>query len=151
MEQAALAIEEIKRLKSRYFHGIDEKDWKMLRETLADDAVLDFSGEVELHVGHHGVEEADDPADWVLTGGDEGTEKIAAIVGEIVSVHQGHDPQITLTAEDEATGIWSMYDCLDYGAEVFHGYGYYEEAYRHDDGRWRIARLKLTRLRTEWR
>jgi len=151
MEQAALAIEEIKQLKSRYFHGIDEKDWKMLRETLTDDAILDFGGEVELHVGHHGVETADDPADWVLVGGDAGTKKIAAIVGAIVSVHQGHDPQITLTGEDEASGIWSLYDCLDYGEEVFHGYGYYEETYRRDQGRWRIARLKLTRLRTEWR
>jgi hypothetical protein len=151
MEQSALAIEEIKQLKSRYFHGIDEKDWTMLRETLADDAVLDFSGEVELHVGHHGVEVADDPADWVLTGSDSGTEKIAAIVGEIVSVHQGHDPQITLTGEDEASGLWSMYDCLDYGDEVFHGYGYYEETYRRTDGGWRISNLKLIRLRTEWR
>jgi hypothetical protein len=151
MEQSALAIEEIKQLKSRYFHGIDEKDWKMLRETLADDAVLDFSGEVELHVGHHGVEVADDPADWVLTGGDSGTEKIAAIVGEIVSVHQGHDPRIALTGEDEASGLWSMYDCLDYGDEVFHGYGYYEETYRRTDGGWRISNLKLIRLRTEWR
>jgi hypothetical protein len=151
MEQSALAIEEIKQLKSRYFHGIDEKDWKMLRATLADDAILDFSGEVELHVGHHGVEMADDPADWVLVGGEAGTEKIAAIVGEIVSVHQGHDPQIALTATDEASGLWSMYDCLDYGDEVFHGYGYYEETYRRDDGGWRIAKLKLTRLRTEWR
>jgi hypothetical protein len=44
-----------------------------------------------------------------------------------------------------------MYDCLDYGEEVFHGYGYYEETYRRDQGRWRIANLKLTRLRTEWR
>jgi hypothetical protein len=151
MEQSALAIEEIKRLKSRYFHGIDEKDWKMLRATLTDDAILDFSGEVELHVGHHGVEVADDPADWVLAGGDSGAEKIAAIVGAIVSVHQGHDPQITLTGEDEARGIWSMYDCLDYGDEVFHGYGYYEEIYRHTDDGWRISNLKLTRLRTEWR
>jgi hypothetical protein len=151
MEQAALAIEEIKQLKSRYFHGIDEKDWKMLRETLTDDAVLDFSGEVELHVGHHGVESADDPADWVLAGGDAGAEKIAAIVGEIVSVHQGHDPQITITGADEARGLWSMYDCLDYGDEVFHGYGYYEESYRRDEGRWRISKMKLTRLRVEWR
>lgn len=151
MEHAVPAIEEIKQLKSRYFHGIDEKDWTMLRETLTDDAVLDFSGEVELHVGHHGIETADDPADWVLTGGDAGTEKIAAIVRAIVSVHQGHDPQITITAADEARGLWSMYDCLDYGDEVFHGYGYYEETYRRDDGRWRIATLKLIRLRTEWR
>jgi hypothetical protein len=151
MEQSTLAIEEIKQLKSRYFHGIDEKDWKMLRETLTDDAILDFSGEVELHVGHHGVEVADDPADWVLSGGDSGTEKIAAIVGEIVSVHQGHDPQITLTGEDEARGLWSMYDCLDYGAEVFHGYGYYDEMYRRTDEGWRISNLKLIRLRTEWR
>src|ERR1044072_4801169 len=104
MEQSPQAIEEINTRKSRYFHGIDEKDWRLLRETLTDDAVLDFSGEVELHVGHHGVESADDPADWILHGGDEGTKKIAAIVGAIVSTHQGHDPRITIVAADEARG-----------------------------------------------
>jgi len=151
MEQSPQAIEEIKQLKSRYFHGIDEKDWEMLRDTLTEDAVLDFSGEVELHVGHHGVEVADDPADWILEGGEPGTEKIAEIVSAIVSVHHGHDPQITIVGDDEARGIWSMYDCLDYGEEVFHGYGYYEETYRRTDGGWRISNLKLIRLRTEWR
>jgi hypothetical protein len=44
-----------------------------------------------------------------------------------------------------------MYDCLDYGDEVFHGYGYYHEEYRLVDGSWRIAYLKLIRIRTEWR
>jgi len=151
MEQSPEAIEEIKQLKSRYFHGIDEKNWEMLRDTLSDDAVLDFSGEVELHVGHHGVATADDPANWILHGGDEGTAKIAEIVGAIVSTHQGHDPQITITGEGEARGIWSMYDCLDYGDEVFYGYGYYHEEYRRVDGRWRISYMKLSRLRTEWR
>jgi SnoaL-like domain len=150
MDQSPEAIEEIKQLKSRYFHGIDEKDWETLRDTLADDAVLDFSGEVELHVGHHGVEVADDPADWIVEGGASGTEKIAAIVSEIVTVHHGHDPQITILGEDEATGIWSMYDCLDYGDEVFHGHGYYREQYRRIDGRWKISYMKLTRLRTSW-
>lgn len=151
MEQSAQAIEQIKQLKSRYFHGIDEKDWELLRATLTDDAVLDFSGEVELHVGHHGVETADDPEDWILHGGAEGTEKIAEIVGQIVSCHQGHDPQITILGEDEAGGIWSMYDCLDYGEEVFHGYGYYHEEYRRVGGEWRISYMKLSRLRTDWR
>lgn len=151
MQQSPQAIEEIKQLKSRYFHGIDEKDWVMLRDTLADDATLDFSGEVTLHVGHHGVEAADDPADWILEGGGPGTEKIAAIVGEVISVHQGHDPQIEITGDGEAKGTWSLYDCLDYGDEVFHGFGYYRERYRLIDGRWKISYLKLTRLRTEWR
>lgn len=150
MEQSPQVIEEIKQLKSRYFHGIDEKDWKMLRETLADDAVLDFSGEIELHVGHHGVKVADDPAAWILEGGAEGTEKIADIVDAIVSVHQGHDPQITIVGADLARGIWSLYDCLDYGEEVFHGFGYYREEYRRIDGHWKISYLKLTRLRTSW-
>ena len=151
MEQSPEAIEEIKQLKSRYFHGIDEKDWELLRSTLTDDAVLDFSGEVELHVGHHGVESADDPAAWILHGGDEGTEKIAEIVTPVVSTHQGHDPQITILTADEARGIWSMYDCLDYGEEVFFGYGYYHEQYRLVGDRWRISYMKLSRLRTEWR
>lgn len=146
------ACEEIKQLKSRYFHGVDEKDWQLLQDTLTEDAVLDFSEEGQHHVGHHGVQAGDIvPAEWIVTGAATGTHLIESIVAEIVTVHQGHDPQITITGPDTATGTWSMYDCLDYGTEVFQGHGYYREEYRRVAGRWKIARLKLTRLRVEWR
>ena len=85
-----------------------------------------------------------------MTGGREAARVIAGAVRDVVSVHHGHDPQITLTGPDSARGRWSMYDRLEYGPEVMHGYGHYHEEYRLHDGRWRIASLRLTRLRVVW-
>lgn len=146
-----LAIEDIKALKSRYFSAVDTKDWPAIVDIFTEDARVDFSGECQFHIGHHGVTEADiDPAQWVVIGGANTAEVIAGAVGEIIAVHQGHDPQIYVQSETRATGRWSLYDRLEYGSEVMHGYGHYEEEYRCVDGKWRISTLTLTRLRVVW-
>lgn len=146
-----LAIEDIKTLKSRYFSAVDTKDWPAIIDIFTEDARVDFSGECQYHVGHHGVTAADiDPAQWVVIGGAETARVIEGAVGGIVAVHQGHDPQIHLHSETRATGRWTLYDRLEYGLEVMHGYGHYDEEYRLVDGRWRISALTLTRLRVVW-
>ena len=138
-------------MKSRYFQAVDDKDWEAIVDIFTDDAVVDFSGEGRHHVGHHGVvADAVVPENWKVTGGREAARVIAGAVRDVVSVHHGHDPQITLTGPGSARGRWSMYDRLEYGPEVMHGYGHYHEEYRLHDGRWRIASLKLTRLRVVW-
>jgi hypothetical protein len=43
-----------------------------------------------------------------------------------------------------------MWDCLDYGHELFQGYGHCRERYRKVDGRWLFEHLQLTRIRTVW-
>ena len=75
---------------------------------------------------------------------------IAGAVQNVVTVHHGHDPQITLTGSDSAHARWSMYDRLEFGSEVMHGYGHYHDEYRLQEGRWRITSLRLTRLRVVW-
>jgi hypothetical protein len=60
------------------------------------------------------------------------------------------NPQIALTGPDGATGIWRVWDTLDYGHEVFEGHGIYHERYVRTDGGWKIEALRLTRLRTGW-
>ena len=146
-----LAIEDIRALKSRYFNAVDTKDWPAIVEVFTEDAVVDFSGECQYHVGHHGVTaEGINLADWKVIGGQKTARVIAGAVGEIVAVHQGHDPQINVLSTDRATGRWTLYDRLEYGPEVMHGYGHYDETYRLVDGRWRIATLTLTRLRVVW-
>ncbi|WP_236638190.1 nuclear transport factor 2 family protein [Mangrovicoccus ximenensis] len=146
-----VAIEDIKLLKARYFTAVDAKDWASIADIFTSDARVDFSGEVQHHVGHHGVTQADAvPGDWVVVGGRATAKVIEGAVGGIISVHQGHDPQIDIHSEDRATGRWSLYDRLEYGHEVMHGYGHYDEEYRRVGGLWRIASLTLTRLRVVW-
>lgn len=149
--ETLLHLEAIRNLKSRYLAAVDFKDWDAMREIFTEDAVIDFSGEGQYHVGHHGVTEKDvDPDAAPVIGGEAAGTVIAAAVGHIIAVHQCHDPQIALTSETTARGRWSLYDRLDYGTEVMHGYGHYVEDYRLESGRWRIAYLLLTRLRVVW-
>jgi hypothetical protein len=67
------------------------------------------------------------------------------LLASAVTVHHGHMPEIAITGADTATGIWSMVDVVRLGAG-FRGYGHYHEEYVKQAGRWRIRRLRLTRL-----
>jgi SnoaL-like domain len=148
--ETLVALESIRVLKSRYLQAVDEKDWPAIVDIFTEDAVVDFSEEGQYHVGHHGVEAEDiDPEQWKVTGA-AATEVIANAVQDIVTVHHGHDPQIVVETAETARGRWSLYDRLEYGDEVMHGYGHYHESYRRVQGKWKISSLKLTRLRVVW-
>ena len=137
-----LAIEEIKRLKARYFYGIDHQDWELWRrEAWAPDA--------ELVVGEMG---------YKVSGRDALIEWVAGQSVGQVSVHHGHMPDIEILSDSEATGVWAMEDRIwrakehplngEY-AEV-HGWGHYRERYVKLTEGWRIRSTELTRLRVEW-
>jgi len=92
-----LAIEEIKRLKSKYFYCLDHKDWTAWKtDVFASDASL-YVPEVQAEpfVG------IDTIISWV-----------SASAGDQVSVHHGHMPCIEICSPDTATGIWAMEDIL---------------------------------------
>lgn len=71
----------------------------------------------------------------------------------LITCHHGHNPEITLLSETEASGIWAMEDRLWWSdgerREMMHGHGHYHETYRKVDGRWLISFRKLTRLHLE--
>jgi len=126
-------IEEIKQLKARYFRCLDTKDWAGLTTVFTPDAVLEAEGRVR-----------------------EGREAIVATIAKVlegvVSVHHGHMPEITITGPDAGTGVWAMFDYLQFPTEPpseLRGYGHYHEEYVREGGVWRIRRLVLTRLRTD--
>lgn len=145
------AIEQIKLLKSRYFQAVDEKDYDTIAMLFTADAVVDFSGEPQYHVGHHGVTEGEvDPGSWRVIGGAETGRVIATAVQDVVTVHQGHDPQIVITGPTTARGRWTLYDMLEFPEETMHGFGHYVEEYVLHDNEWLISRLQLTRLRVSW-
>src|SRR5207253_3871128 len=114
---------------------MDTKDWAGMRRVFADDVTMDTSAS----------------GGNVVTGADTFLEFLRQAIGDVVTVHHGHMPEIALTSPTTATGIWSMEDMLRWpdGREL-HGYGHYHETYEKTAGEWRIKSSKLTRLRTDF-
>lgn len=136
-----LAIEEIKKLKGRYFYYFDHKDWRRWRdEVWAPDARLEVP-EVSMV-----VEGADNIVRWASES-----------AGDQISTHHGHTPIIDIVSDNEATGIWAMEDILrlpkgtvaKYGYSYLHGFGHYHETYVRGPRGWRIRSSRLTRLYVE--
>lgn len=145
--ETLLAIEQIKALKSRYFRALDFKEWDTYGELFTPDAVIDFSDQPELWA--HGDEPAN-PQDWIFVGGVSAAEAIEPLFEGVITVHHGHDPEITVDSPQTALGVWSLYDRLEFADEIFHGYGHYREEYQRIGGEWLISRLVLTRKRCVW-
>jgi uncharacterized protein (TIGR02246 family) len=127
-------VEAIKQLKARYFRTMDTKDWAGMREVFTDDVVMDTS----------------EAGGNLVTGADEFLEFLVPTLGDSVTVHHGHMPEIELTSPTTATGVWALEDTIVFeNGTRLHGFGHYHETYRKADGRWRIASSKLTRLHVD--
>jgi hypothetical protein len=65
--------------------------------------------------------------------------------------HHGHMPEIDIVGPTEATGVWTLYDVVEPRAELgvsaFHGYARYWERYERKHDGWKIASLRIERLR----
>jgi hypothetical protein len=130
-------LEELRQLKARYFRLLDTKQWDEWALVFAADAVMELP-----------------EADAVLHGRDEIVRSVSGALEGARTVHHGHMPELELTGEDSARGIWAMFDYVEWperdGARVgLNGYGHYHEEYVREDGRWRIARCRLERLRID--
>ncbi len=137
-----LAIEEIKRVKSKYFYCLDHKDWAGWKADV-------FAPDASLHV----PESQPEP----FVGIDTIIAWVSLNAGNQVSVHHGHMPDIEITSADTAKGIWAMEDRLyrpkdqphSSGFTYLHGFGHYHETYVRGPTGWRIKTTRLTRLRVE--
>ena len=138
--QRLLNLEELKGLKARYFRFVDTKAWDDLVALFSPEPVFDIS---------------DDQPGCVLTSREAIREAVSTPLSHCVSVHHGHCPEITLTSDSTAEGIWAMEDMLRWeegsGSPIktLHGYGHYHETYERVDGRWHIKTMKLKRLRVD--
>lgn len=145
------AIEDIRKLKARYFRAVDEKNEALLREVFADDVELDYRGSTTDPVT--GANAASEATSAVLRGGEQSARLIAAALAGIVSVHHASEPEIEIQDSENASGIWPMVDRLRFPAgspfSDMTGYGHYRETYVKERGRWRIRTLRLTRLRVD--
>lgn len=126
-----LAIEAIKQLKARYFRTMDTKDWQGLSECFTEDLIADFRNAPGMYT----------------QGRDKYMQELTVILGDASTVHHGHCPEIEIVDEYSATGIWAMDDIVKLPEVSLQGWGHYHETYRKEDGEWRIATIRLSRLR----
>src|SRR6478609_756469 len=135
------AIEQIKKLKARYFRCMDTKDWDGFQNVFAADATMDTTQEA--------------PNIEVVTGAPEIRQFVEGSVGPVVTVHHGHMPDIEITSPTTARGIWAMQDSLQMPEdsrlrmERMVGWGHSTETYELVGGEWKIKTLVLTRLRRD--
>lgn len=137
-----LAIEQIKRTKAFYCFSMDIKDWDGYQNVFTHDALL----EVASHgLGDEAVRVEGAPAI---------RQHVQDAVDKVVTTHQCHTPIIDFIDAETAHVVWAMEDMLrfpeGFPAATLHGLGHYFEVYKKQpDGSWRIARLRLERLRLE--
>jgi hypothetical protein len=135
--QRLLDIEAIKQLKARYFRFLDTKDWTGFGSVFTLDAHLMVpEGDVD------------------VTGRGAVVESISTLLADVLTVHHGHMPEIEITGPDTASGVWAMFDYVEFptsdGVRAgLHGYGHYHERYTREDGAWRISELRLSRIRID--
>lgn len=143
------AIEEIRQAKARYFRGVDTGDGELVRGLLAEDCVLDYTGCCTDPVSGRDYLPA---MNVVVRGSASWTAGGLRKMG-IVSVHHGHNGEVTLTGDTTAEAIFPMTDRLYMppGAAfaVMTGHGYYHETYEKIGGAWKIRTLRIERIRVE--
>ena len=128
-------LEAIRQLKARYFRTMDTKDWDGMRQVFSDDVVIDTT----------------EAGGDVVGGADAFIAFLREVIGDAVTVHQGHMPEIELTSDTTASGIWALHDIVIWPTGIrLDGYGHYHETYEKGDDGWRIASSKLTRLHTDF-
>lgn len=138
------ALEEIRALKARYFRTLDTKDWAGYQAVFTADVVADFREATatrdESQFSH---------------GADAYVRPLAAMLQDVVTVHHGHMAEIEVISPTLARGVWAMEDKLWPASTSvlpfrwLHGYGHYHERYVKQNDRWRIAEIRLTRLRVD--
>jgi hypothetical protein len=138
--QRLLDIEEIKKLKARYFRFMDTKQFDRLAELFTADADAWWTGPID--------------GDDCVIGAEAIARYISNAVLHVTTVHHGHMPEIDILGPERAHGVWPMFDALVYPENggvrrTFTGYGHYHEDYVKQDGSWKIAKLRLSRLRAD--
>ncbi len=121
-------IERIKRLKYRYLRTLDQNNWVELAECFTEDAVTNYDG------GKYSFEGKENIIKFLQEFMDRPT---------LITQHQAHHPEIDLTGDTTAKGIWYLQDIvIDLDANTtMRGAAFYHDEYVKINGEWKI---KLT-------
>ena len=132
--QRLMDIEAIKQLKHAYFRCIDTANFEELETFFHENVSVHFIG---------GTYE------WKLDGRDEDVEAIRkSFTTQAVGHHNGHQPEIQILSETEATGIWYLADNMWIlnGNFFTTGTAISWDRYLKHDGRWIIKDTKYRRI-----
>jgi hypothetical protein len=136
--ETLIALEDLKKLKARYFRLVDSKQWSEWGELFEPDVVAEFP---------------DDNSSAVYRSREEFVANVQHFLGPAVTLHHGHTPELDVLSPTSAKGIWTMQDWLYWpednqiaGVRSLLGWGHYHESYVKTSGKWRIATLRLTRM-----
>jgi hypothetical protein len=139
MTAAADELEELRKLKARYCRFLDTKDVEAWRGVFTPDVVVTL----DMAVSTAGADPMTAPP---IEGVDNFVPTVLGGLQGVATMHHCHTPELTLTSDTTATGIWAMEDLLVFGdGREMHGAGHYRETYEKTDGCWRIKTLHLTR------
>ena len=119
----------ITQVKAAYCRLLDTKDWQGWGDLFTPDVVVDVT----------------DSGGSVMEGRTALVASVSASLAAAKTAHQVHFPEIHIDG-DQATAIWPMQDRVEWEGRALTGYGHYHERYVRQDGRWRIAAQRLTRL-----
>ncbi len=129
-------IEAIKKLKAKYFRCVDKKLWEEMETVLTEDAVADYGMGIELLQGRKAIMEF---------------LKKNLARDSMISVHQGHNPEIEITSDTTARGVWVLNDRLIIQTiATLNGWRYYEDEYVKVNGEWKKKSTKITNILEEW-
>ena len=129
-------LEAIKRLKARYFRCLDRQLWDEMRDCFTEDATTAYQDGELTHQGVDAIikflSESLGPA---MKHGRKG-------------MHLGHHPEIDLTSETTATGIWALDDqSVDSEAKTAKQMrAHYHDTYVKVRGEWKIQHTGYVRL-----
>jgi hypothetical protein len=131
-----VAIEDIKRLKHRYFRTLDLKLWEEFGDCLTEDVTARYGTQAMEQPLHF-----DNRADVVAFM----SENLGA---GVITVHIANHPEIDVDG-DAAQASWAFEDTVivpDFEIQI-RGGGYYVDTYRKEsDGAWRIASTRYERI-----
>lgn len=126
-------IEQIKKLKHRYFRHLDCKQFSAMLDLFADESSTSYDSGRHSYQGKEAIREFFDTA---------------MSNPKILHQHQGHHPEIELTSETTATGVWYMDDTvhiLEHNMKV-RGNGVYWDEYVKVGGEWKFQHTGYERL-----
>jgi hypothetical protein len=134
--EALLEMEAIRRLKYRYMRCIDLKLWDELEGCFTKDATSSYGGGKYSYQGRDAILE-------FLKGSMGGD--------SFHSAHHVHHPEIELTGEDTARGVWALQDTVIETKLGFtlRGAAFYTDRYVKADGEWKIEHTGYERIYEE--
>jgi hypothetical protein len=145
--QRLLAVEEIRKLKARFFRCLDTKDWDALSSVLSPDMEFNLTAVNSVRDPEQGT--WNPPlTEKIYRGRDTVLELIRGALEKIYAVHSAYLPEIDILSDKTARGVWAMEDMLLTSSHqlVLHGYGYHHDTYERIDRTWLIKSTRITRV-----